>query len=110
MGQQAGQLIGQAGQGQVVKKPSIFSSIVSAGGSLAASLKGSDRRLKDNIVEVGHYPNGLPMYEFTYKGETQKHRGVMSDDVRKKYPEAVEVVNGFDHVYYAMLGIEMEAA
>lgn len=109
MGQNAGQLIGQAGQGQVVKKPSIWSSIASAGGTGLASLK-SDRRLKENIVQVGSYPNGLPKYEFNYKGETLRHRGVMSDDVRVKYPEAVEVVNGFDHVYYAMLGIEMEAA
>ena len=108
MGQNAGQLVGQAGQGQVVKKPSIWSSIASAGGTGLASLK-SDRRLKENITPVGTYPNGLPMYEFTYKDGDQKFRGVMADDVRKKYPDAVVTVNGFDHVYYAMLGIEMEA-
>lgn len=112
MGQQAGQLVGQAGQGQVVKKPSIWSAIASAGGTGLASLK-SDRRLKENIVQVGTYPNGLPMYEFSYKDRLDgdaRFRGIMSDDVRKKYPDAVQVMaDGFDAVNYAMLGIEMES-
>jgi hypothetical protein len=97
-----------AGGGQAYQKPSTFGSILSGVGGIA-SIFGSDRRLKENIVQVGNYPNGLPMYEFNYKGGEQRLRGVMSDDVRKKYPDAVvTLANGFDGVHYAMLGIRME--
>ncbi len=109
MGQNAGQLVGQASQGQVVKKPSIFGTIASAGGLASASLK-SDRRSKEDIREIGTYPNGLPKYEFRYKGQSQKWTGVMADDVEKVFPEAVgETMDGFKTVNYGALGIAMEA-
>lgn len=72
--------------------------------------KGSDRRLKQDIVEVGVYPNGLPKYEFAYKDAPDiRWRGVMADDVAERFPEAVTPnAMGYQMVNYRMLGIVME--
>ena len=70
----------------------------------------SDRRLKMNIKEVGRDERTmLPLYEFEYIGKPgTTYLGVMSDDVRKKFPEMViETSEGYDAVNYAGLGIEM---
>lgn len=70
----------------------------------------SDRRLKTNIKEVGRDERTmLPLYEFEYAGKPgTTYLGVMSDDVRKKFPDMVIVMpNGYDAVNYAGLGIEM---
>lgn len=108
IGNQGGQLLANAGGGSAQSMGPSTAGIIGklVGGGL--SLFGSDRRLKQDIVEIGTYPNGLPMYEFTYKSGGERFRGVMSDDVRRKFPDAVVMVNGFDHVYYDMLGINME--
>ena len=81
-------------------------------GAAAMSQAGmfSDRRLKMNIKEVGRDERTmLPLYEFEYAGKPgTTYLGVMSDDVRKKFPEMVIVMpNGYDAVNYAGLGIEM---
>jgi hypothetical protein len=76
----------------------------------AAAIGASDRRIKTNIREVGiHEPTGLPIYEFEYKFLPGKRfRGVMADDVEKRYPDAVgENKQGIKFVNYEMLGIEM---
>ena len=70
----------------------------------------SDRRLKMNIERVGQDERTmLPLYEFEYISDPgPTYLGVMSDDVRKKFPEMVTVMpNGYDAVDYAGLGIEM---
>jgi hypothetical protein len=70
----------------------------------------SDRRVKKDIARVGEYPNGLPMYEFTYRGDQTgtRYRGVIAQDVEQVFPEAVEEFDGIKRVNYALLGIEME--
>ena len=68
----------------------------------------SDARLKENIVVVGRDgPTQLPMYEFNYKGDSRRFRGVMADDVIRKYPQAVCFENGYAKVNYDYLGIQM---
>jgi hypothetical protein len=72
----------------------------------------SDRRLKKNISRVGVDGNtGLNLYQFNYIDELDDdgtYIGVMADEVRAKYPEAVITMsNGFDAVNYEDLGIEM---
>ena len=70
----------------------------------------SDRRLKENIEEVGRDERTmLPLYEFEYKGGSGKrYLGVMAQDVEKKYPQFVFTMpDGFKAVNYAGLGIEM---
>lgn len=72
----------------------------------------SDRRLKENIVEVGRHPAGFNLYLFDYKAEyhdrlaSGRQFGVMADEVAKVLPEAVSTDDfGFAVVDYARLGI-----
>jgi len=76
-----------------------------------AALFGSDRRIKENIEEVGvDQRTALTLYEFNYKGdETRRFRGVMADEVELVYPDAVEDTDlGFKAVRYDLLGIEFK--
>lgn len=71
----------------------------------------SDRRLKENIVQVGRdEATGLPLYEFNYIDKPgQRYRGVMADDVEAKFPDAVvRDEDGYALVVYSALGIEMK--
>ena len=84
------------------------------GGILAGGAKAytafSDRRLKENIEEVGRDERTmLPLYEFEYIGGSGKrYLGVMAQDVIKTHPEMVYTMpDGFMAVNYAGLGIEM---
>jgi len=62
----------------------------------------SDARLKEDIKQVGTAKNGLPIYNFKYKGDPteQTHIGYMAQDVEKVHPEAVGESNGFKTVNY----------
>lgn len=61
----------------------------------------SDRRLKRNIVQIGTRPDGLAVYEFEYVWGGGRRTGLMAQEVRELYPEAVvEMVGGFLAVDY----------
>ena len=49
----------------------------------------SDVRLKENITKVGNSPSGINIYEWNYKGNTQRYRGVMAQEILERHPEAV---------------------
>lgn len=71
----------------------------------------SDRRLKERIVEVGlHQPTGFKLYEFSYTNQPElRFRGVMADEVKERYPEAVSTdALGFMSVNYGMIGVPFE--
>jgi hypothetical protein len=71
----------------------------------------SDRRLKENIVEVGvDQRTALTLYDFNYIGDPErKFRGVMADEVELSYPDAVkEGPDGYKAVDYGALNIEFE--
>ena len=79
------------------------------GAASAYTAFGSDRRIQDNIEEVGvDQRTALTLYEFNNKGdETRRFRGVMADEVELVYPDAVEDTDlGFKAVRYDLLGIE----
>jgi len=85
------------------------------GGAAAAyTAFGSDRRIKENIVEVAvDQRTALPLYEFNYKegfGDPNiRYVGVMADEVELSYPDAVAVMdNGYMAVNYDALGIEFK--
>ena len=62
----------------------------------------SDRRVKDDIKQVGKLDNGLPVYSFKYKGSDVTQIGLMADEVKVVNPNAVMTnKNGFDMVNYA---------
>lgn len=71
------------------------------GGALLGSLF-SDRRLKEDISEVGELRDGTPVYTYRYKGDPRFQLGVMAQDVEEETPEAVfEHPSGFKMVNYA---------
>lgn len=81
------------------------------GGWAQGGFQMSDRRVKENITEVGTFENGLPQYEFNYIGYPERWRGVMAQDVEKRFPDAVlHLDDGMMAVNYAKLGLEMERA
>lgn len=60
----------------------------------------SDRRMKDNIEQVGALYDGTPVYRFRYKGDSRVVIGLMADDVERHTPSAVAEVDGFKMVDY----------
>lgn len=68
----------------------------------------SDRRLKENIVQIGELENGLPLYSYTYIWSDKPETGVMADDVAKIQPEALGPVtnDGYQTVYYDLIDWE----
>jgi hypothetical protein len=70
----------------------------------------SDIRLKENIELAGvDEITGLNLYDFNYKWGEKRFRGVMAQEVKEMYPDAVYVSGaGWLGVYYDKLGIEMK--
>ncbi|WP_455480523.1 tail fiber domain-containing protein [Bartonella sp. B12(2025)] len=69
----------------------------------------SDVRAKENIVSVGE-KNGYPLYTFNYKGDPQRYRGVLAQEVLRLKPDAVYVnaKTKLLHVDYDKIGLKME--
>jgi hypothetical protein len=121
-GSQYGQGMQQAGQtyGNILtNQTSQFNTGLNAQSEVTGALTGaittgafraSDRRLKENIEEVGRDERTmLPLYEFEYiNGSGKRYLGVMADDVEKRFPDMVyDMPDGYKAVNYAGLGIEM---
>ncbi|WP_208433012.1 tail fiber domain-containing protein [Bartonella taylorii] len=68
-----------------------------------------DVRAKENIVPVGE-KNGYPLYTFNYKGDPQRYRGVLAQEVLRLNPDAVYVhaKTKLLHVNYDKIGLKME--
>jgi hypothetical protein len=77
--------------------------IFSLAGGAMKMLPFSDRRAKTDIVPIGASLAGAPLYTFKYWLDGVTHVGVMADEVKKIHPDAVHMINGFDHVDYAVL-------
>lgn len=106
---------GNMAQGQA----SMYNAGINAQGQMYGAVLGaaaaykSDRRLKEEIELLGvDERTGLNLYEFVYKNGTgTKYIGVMADEVKVNFPEAVFTMpDGYDAVNYEMLGIEFKKA
>jgi hypothetical protein len=77
--------------------PGIGTAVGAIGGGLLGGLGGgfSDKLMKTDIKKIEGPTNviGIPSYEYRYKGEKKKRRGVMAQDVQKVLPEAVAEVD-----------------
>lgn len=63
----------------------------------------SDRRLKTDIEPIGEW-RGLPFYRFRYTfAPDEICYGVMADEVRALFPQAVESFLGYDRVHYGRI-------
>jgi hypothetical protein len=96
-------------------RPSMFGSLLGAGTSLLSAPSGSvlggilasDFNLKENVKRVGE-KNGYPVYHYNYIGDDTVYEGVMAQDIVELKPSAVRYVDGYMHVDYDQLGIQME--
>ncbi len=83
-----------------------------ASGGPLSGVFGSDRKLKENLKQVGISPKGYKIYEFSYKGADRRFRGVMAQDVVKKNPMAVGIAStnnlNFLTVDYSQIDVDME--
>jgi hypothetical protein len=80
-----------------------FSKIAGGIGSLLTgygNLTKSDRRLKEDIQQVGTLFDGTPVYGYRYKGAPAYHIGLMAQDVENTAPHAVIEINGYKAVDY----------
>mgnify|MGYP001955711687 CR=1 FL=1 len=68
----------------------------------------SDRRLKENIKQVGVSPQGYKIYEFNYIGGDVRFRGAMAQDVLQKNPMAVGIDQNHLTVDYRKIDVAME--
>lgn len=90
------------------------------GGILGGLLKGaaaaasmfalSDDRMKERPVLIERRRDGLGIWEFNYRGQPTRFRGVMASEVQRLYPLAVEYVDGWAHVDYGKIGVTPEVA
>lgn len=83
-----------AGLGNFLKfGGSVLGSAIPGGGTIASSLFGfSDADLKENIEPIGELHDGqepLPIYEWSYKGDPERHIGPMAQDLAETNPELV---------------------
>ncbi len=68
--------------------------LMGAASNAAGAFAASDRRLKFDIVKVGEEPDGLGVYEYSYRQDTplelpvERQRGVMADEVAILRPQA----------------------
>lgn len=62
----------------------------------------SDRRLKEDVEQVGTLFDGTPVYRYRYIGQPAFQIGLMAQDIEKVTPEAVEEINGFKAVDYKL--------
>jgi hypothetical protein len=65
-----------------------------ASAAMLAMLYFSDKRLKEDIKEVGKTEGGLPVYTYRFKGDPRTQMGVMAQDVEKEQPEAAFSLGG----------------
>tara|TARA_B100001250_G_scaffold70617_1_gene56942 strand:+ start:224 stop:1000 length:777 start_codon:yes stop_codon:yes gene_type:complete len=70
----------------------------------------SDKRLKENIKEVGKSPKGHTIYEWNYKtNEYSRYRGAIAQEVAKIDPMAVDILpSGLLGIYYDKIDVNME--
>ena len=73
-------------------------------GAQAAGWAWSDRRLKRDIRRIGTLPSGLAVYSFRYLGSAAPHVGVMAQEAKARFPEAVAEFDGFLAVDYGRIG------
>lgn len=104
-GAQADQYDNAAAAADSASTGSMISGLIKGAGAVAsAAMFFSDRRLKENAVQIGER-NGIPWYSFRWKGTRHMDEGFMADEVMKVMPGAVsQDENGYYKVNYEMAG------
>jgi hypothetical protein len=93
-----GQNTGQSNTTQQMSGAQQFGLISSGLGNLFKS----DRRLKEDVEQVGTLFDGTPVYRYRYVGHPAFLIGLMAQDIETATPEAVHEVNGYKAVDYKL--------
>jgi len=79
------------------------------GGGRGGGGRRSDLTLKHDIVLLGHLPNELGYYRFSYNGSDRPYVGVMAQEVQTVMPKAVvRDRDGTLRVLYDRLGVKFQ--
>ena len=65
-----------------------------------AAIFGSDRRMKENIKEIGKLFDGQVVHSFNYKGDPRTQIGLIAQEVEDHKPHAVGLAGGMKTVDY----------
>ncbi|MGC3959561.1 MAG: tail fiber domain-containing protein [Verrucomicrobiota bacterium] len=81
---------------------SLMGGIFGAGAGLLGNTSlFSDERLKEDIEQVGELPGGEGVYEYSYKGDPERFRGVIAQEIEQTQPDAVtDTPSGYKAVDY----------
>ncbi len=72
------------------------------------SLMASDSRLKEAVVPLKQLANGVELYRFRYKGDSEVYVGVIAQQVARLMPRAVvRGDDGYLRVDYEQLGLRL---
>ena len=83
--------------------------VVAVAAVAAAGGRRSDIALKHDIVLLGHFPNGIGFYRFSYNGSDRAYVGVIAQEVQTVMPKAVvRGQDGYLRVYYDKLGVKFQ--
>jgi len=73
-----------------------------------SSLMASDSRLKEAMIPLKQLDNGIELYRFRYKGDSETYVGVIAQQVARLVPDAVvRGEDGYLRVDYGRLGLRM---
>lgn len=79
-----------------------FGDVAKAAAGVGQMIAMSDSRLKESIVPMGKTAGGATLHSYRYRGDNQVRVGVMAQEVRRIFPEAVvETPSGFLAVDYS---------
>jgi hypothetical protein len=95
-----GQSTGQSNGTSTMSGAQQFGQIAGGIGSIGKIF--SDRRLKEDIEQVGTLFDGTPVYRYRYINTPAFQIGLMAQDVEKVTPEAVGEFGGFKTVDYKL--------
>lgn len=94
-----------SGSGSSVQTPNLISALGQVASGAGTAMAASDINLKENIKSLGK-ENGHNIYEFSYKGDKRRFKGVMAQDLLKTNPEAVIKTAIGLMVDYAKINVE----
>jgi len=80
--------------------PNMFSQIMGGVGAIGSIYGASDKRVKENIEEVGSLNDGQTIYRYNFKGDPKTQIGLLAQEVETRKPGSVAQVNGLKMVNY----------
>lgn len=80
--------------------PNMFSQILGGIGAIGSIYGASDKRVKENIEEVGQLNDGQTIYRYNFKGDPKTQIGLLAQEVETHKPGAVAEIKGLKMVNY----------